>query len=202
MSRLEESSSEEEARQGPSEEPSREPSEDLLEEIRAVFGATTLPEDALAEIGRAVAQFAILEHTMFRLIQGLLGGQKSKRGERVVRTLTSEMSFRGLGDLSASLIRELHEDQVAADYKVVLKAVEAAETRRNEISHSLWGTTGAPGKKAFVRTKYTARRKKGLEFRRDELDMDDLRRNSRKIAVATFELRTFASRRLGIFTDY
>ncbi len=40
----------------------------LPEEVRALFGATALPEEALAEIGRAVVQFAILENTLVRLV--------------------------------------------------------------------------------------------------------------------------------------
>lgn len=176
----------------------------LPEEVRALFGTTSLPEEALAEIGRAVAHFAILDHTLVRLVQGLLGLQKSREGERVARVLTSELSFRGLLDLSASLIRELHGDELAEEYKAVLRTVGAAEDERNVLSHSLWGTTGHPDAvdRPFIRTKYTAKRKKGLSFRRDHLGMDDLRASARQIALATYDLRVFTSQRLGINTDY
>ena len=179
------------------------PEDQLPEEVRAAFGMTTLPDEALAEIGRAVAHFAILEHKLVRIIQGLLGLQLTSEGERVARVLTSELPFRGLLSLSASLIRELHGDELADEYNTVLKAVAAAEEERNVISHSFWGIAITPdAKKPFLRTKYTAKQKKGLTFRRDELDMDDLRVPARRIAAATHDLLMFASQRLGIFTEY
>ncbi len=132
----------------------------------------------------------------------MLGLRGSEKGERVVRALTSESSFRGLCDLSASLIRELHGDEVAEEYKPVLRAVEAAELWRNAISHSLWGTSGARAEPIFITTKYTAKRKKGVDFQREELGIDDLRRGAGKVGAATFELKAFASHELGLFVDY
>lgn len=177
---------------------------ELPDEVRAQFATTTLPNEALAEIGRAVAHFALLERTLVRVVQGLLGLQMSQEGDRVGLILTSEHSFRGLLDLSASLILELRGAELAEEYKTVLKTVAAAEEERNLLSHSLWGVTEHPHvvDKPFLRTKYTAKRRKGLTHRREQLGLDDLRANALKISLATVDLRDFASQRLGIFTDY
>ena len=68
----------------------------LPDEVRTLFATTTLRNEALAEIGRAVAHFAILERTLARVVQGLLGLQMGREGDRVGHILTSEQSFRGL----------------------------------------------------------------------------------------------------------
>lgn len=174
----------------------------LSEGLRASLINTALPDEALAEIGRAVAHFALLERTLVRLVQGLLGGDKSEQGERIVHILTSELSFRGLVDLSASLVREGYGDGIADEYKTVLKVVAVAEEERNTLLHSLWGVTSPEAQKPFIRTKYTAKRKKGLMFQREPLGVDDLRASVAKISLAVWDLRCFASKRLDIFTDY
>jgi hypothetical protein len=176
----------------------------LPDDGRALFATTTLPNEALAEIGRAVAHFAILERTLVRVVQGLLGLQMNHEGDRVGHILTSEQSYRGLLELSTSLIQELREAELAEEYKTVLKTVATAEEERNLLSHSLWGMNGAPHlvDKPLLRTKYTAKRRKGLTHRREELSLDDLRANAFKISLATVDLGNFASQRLGIFTDY
>lgn len=110
-----------------------------------------------------MVQFAILEHALVGVIQGLLGLQQSREGERVARVLTSELAFRGLLSLSASLIRELRGDELAKEYNAVLRTVTAAEEERNVLSHSLWAIMGAPdAEKPFFRTKYTAKLLRGL----------------------------------------
>ncbi len=114
------------------------------DEVRALFAKTTLPDEALAEIGRAVAHFALLERTLVRVVQGLLGLQMSRKGERVAHILTSEQFFRGLLDLSASLIHELRGAETAEEYKAVLKTVAVAEEEKYLLSHSLWGSQGPP----------------------------------------------------------
>ena len=56
---------------------------------------TAVPQEFLAEIGRVVATFALLEYELIQLIHLLLGTERN-----VSRILTSELPFRGLQGLS------------------------------------------------------------------------------------------------------
>lgn len=163
-----------------------------MEDYLKYSHTTAVPEEFLVEIGRAVANFALLEWQLIQLIHLLLRTERN-----ITRILTSELSFRGLQDLSMALVKEVFGDKEAEEYKQVLKLVSQAEAERNIVSHSLWGSGLSNGKKVVIRTKITAKRRKGLSKQRQELTGDDLRAIARKISVAIHELDLFRSR-LGV----
>ena len=77
-----------------------------------------------------------------------------------------------------------------------------AESDRNNVLHSRWGFRSyEDGKSTVIRTKYTAKRRKGLDFQREELTAADLKAMAHNISVASHEIAVFAGH-LGIKTGY
>lgn len=157
------------------------------EEIKVLHKCTALSRDFLVEIGRITTHFALLERDFIALIHTLLGLR-----ENVARTITSELSFRGLQQLASSLIKEMLPHR-AQKLKEILKQVGVAETKRNYVSHSLWGAapTGVGEEPRVVRTKYTAKQNRGLHFSREELTAADLYRIAQEISIAAYDVETF-----------
>lgn len=157
------------------------------DDIKAIHKCTALSDDFLAEIGRITAHFALLEKDFISLAHTLLNVP-----ENIAITITSELSFRALQNLVASLVKELiseKSDELAA----ILKNVVKAEERRNQVSHSLWGAAlrKTPGEYRVVRTKYSAKQKKGLHFAREELTVPDLYAIARDISIAAYDVEKF-----------
>lgn len=144
---------------------------------------TVLPDWYLAEIGRVVANFAILENELSSLIHGLLGTK-----EEITRIVTSELSFRNLVDMSASLMMKLHESKDVERYKVILKMIGEAEQNRNNIVHSLWRAGLSIG---VTRTKHTAKRSKGLQLQSKKYQLEDLQDVAIQIVRTIRELKQF-----------
>ncbi len=159
------------------------------DEIKAIHKMTALSEDFLAELGRITAHFALLENDLIALTHRLLG-----LPENLARSITSELSFRSLQQLAASLLRERFPARVPA-LGDVLALVSKAEEKRNAIVHSLWGAgqKNKDGHFVVVRTKYTAKQKKGLNFLREELTLSELRGIAREISVAAYEVEAFCA---------
>ena len=152
-------------------------------ELMAASRTTAVPPEFLAEIGRVVANFALLEYEFYILIHGLLGTRKE-----ISRIVTSELSFRNLLGLSASLVKEIHGEEEAERFKETLKLASEAEEERNRIIHSVWGGGGSGN---VVRSKHTARRAKGLSFQREEYSQEDLSATARKISRVIFCVERF-----------
>lgn len=157
------------------------------DEIKAIHKCTALSDDFLTEIGRITAHFALLERDLTDLIHLLLG-----LPENVARTITSELSFRGLQQLAASLAKE-RVPAKSEGLKDVLKRVGKAEEKRNYISHSIWGAarTKAGEERKVVRSKFSAKLHKGLHFTREELKVSELRAIATEISVAAFDVEAF-----------
>ena len=157
------------------------------DEIKIILKHTAVPDNFLAEIGRVTAHFALLEYDLIELTHQLLGLSRN-----MARAITSELSFRGLQQLAASLLRERFPSEVEK-FESVLAKVSKAEERRNTVSHSLWGDGGKSkdGERVIVRTKYTAKQKNGLKFVRQELTASDLRGVAYQISIAAYEVEQF-----------
>jgi hypothetical protein len=153
-----------------------------IKEVLVMSRTTAVPEVLLTEIGRVVANFALLENELFILIHWLLGTDKE-----ISRIVTSELSFRNLLDLSASLVKQVHDTDAAIEYGQVLKLVSEAEEERNRIIHSRWGAGGHHA----VRTKHTAKRGKGHTMQREQYMKDDLYAVAYKISSAIFAVESF-----------
>lgn len=106
--------------------------DEFIEQFAGIRTTAVQPE-FLEEIGRAVANFALLEYELFLLIHGLLGTEVE-----ISRIITSELFFRNLLDLSTSLIKQIHGDSIVQKYKDILKTITEAEKKRNLIVHSIW----------------------------------------------------------------
>lgn len=158
-------------------------------DIRSVVHRTTLGPEYLAEIGRITVHFALLEWELIQLVHLLLSTNRNK-----TRIIVSQLSFQRLQDLSASLVKEVCGAEAAEEYREVLKLISKSVEERNAISHSMWGMSGGgTSDRVAIRTKFTARRSKGLRFQREELAVEDLHEIACDISTAIFELSAFRS---------
>ena len=148
---------------------------------------TAVSDDFLAEIGRITAHFALLERDMIELVHNLLGLKP-----RLARAITSELSFRGLQQLAASLLREQQPEKVE-QFEKILNRSSKAEEKRNSIQHSLWGSGQfrKDGTPLVIRTKFTAKQRKGLNFVREEMSVQDLRKIAHEISIAAYDVEMF-----------
>lgn len=144
--------------------------------------SSTLSEKHLAEIGRVTVQFALLEFHIRELVHWLLD-----RPSNVAAVITSELSFRNLYQLASALIKE-RSPELSAEFRLILKAVSMAEDRRNQISHSLWGSGGGA---VAVRTKYSAKVGRGLHLAREEMTAEDIFQVSALVSVAAYDVESF-----------
>jgi hypothetical protein len=101
--------------------------------------------------------------------------------------LVSELSFKNLIDLSSSLIKKVHGDDIALQYKEILKTVTEAEEKRNLIVHSTWGTAMTH----VIRSKITAKRSKGLSFQHEKYTKEDLENVALLISRAILSVEIF-----------
>lgn len=150
---------------------------------------TAIGPEFLLEIGRITVHFSLLEWELIDLVHRLLG-----LPIRRARTITSELSFRGLQQLASSLVKERRPNR-SEEFKTILKKVSACEDKRNFVSHSVWGSGGltSDGLQIVIRTKYTAKQKDGLKFMRQQMTAGDLQKIAREISIAAFDLEVFAT---------
>lgn len=153
------------------------------EELDLLELTTLVPDHYLVEIGRVVANFAILEKELSSLIHCLLG-----TNEDVTQIVTSELSFRNLLDLSASLVKQLHSPKETELFKATLKLVEKAEEKRNLIVHSIWKVGFDWG---VTRSKNTAKRGRGLQTQNEFYSLEDLQIVAVQIVRARRAVRIF-----------
>ena len=156
---------------------------------KAMFKATAVADQSLTEIGRITVHFALLEWTLLDLTHRLLGLPK-----RRARAITSELSFRNLQNLASSLLKERRPNR-SKEFDEILRRVSACEEKRNVISHSLWGSGGfnSDGTQVIVRTKYTAKQKRGLNFVRQELTGEQLYEIAREISITAYDVEVFGA---------
>ncbi|HET9767646.1 MAG TPA: hypothetical protein VFS60_12405, partial [Thermoanaerobaculia bacterium] len=158
---------------------------------RVAMRSTALDDESLSEVGRIVANFALLEVYLLVLIHGLL-----KVPPSLGRLITTEQPFRSLVALAANLVRERSDPAIQTEFRGVLTRIRSAEQRRNQIVHSVWG-----GAEHYVlRTKYSAKESKGLVVRRERMTVADLHQVAYDIAEASLELERFTNRQ-GIGTS-
>jgi hypothetical protein len=143
---------------------------------------TAVQPEFLEEIGRVVANFALLEYELFLLIHGLLGTEPE-----ISRIVTCELSFKNLIELSSSLIKQIHGESVLQKYKEILKAVIEADEKRNLVVHSQWGSAQTH----IIRSKTTAKRAKGLNVQREKYTKADLENVVLVISKAILSVEIF-----------
>jgi hypothetical protein len=156
-------------------------------DARAIFKLSALPDDALRELGRVTAHFALLEYDLIELIHFLL-----RLDAGSARAITSEQSFRGLQNLAFSLVKARREDQEQR-FREILKLVATAEEKRNVVAHSLWGVGGTShnGSVSIIRTKYTAKQRAGLKLSRQIMTSADIQQIAMEVSIAAYEVERF-----------
>ena len=158
----------------------------MEDKYKWIVCTTALSNDALAEIGRITATFALLELCLHKLIYYLMGSH-----EETSLIVTSELSFNNLQTLAMSLAIEHNEkkritNDILEKLKDTMKSTSTAEQLRNTISHSTYGSSCND---KVIRTKYTAKRKKGLSFQREEMHINDIHDISKVISCASFDIK-------------
>ena len=156
---------------------------------KAILKATAVGNESLIEIGRITVHFALLERALLDLTHRLLG-----LPERRARAITSELSFRNLQHLTSSLLKERRPAR-SNEFDEILRRVSVCEEKRNVISHSLWGSGGfkSDGTQIIIRTKYTAKQKRGLKFVRQELTGEQLYKIAREISIVAYDVEVFGA---------
>ena len=159
----------------------------MRDDIKAMLSSSAVSEEFLVEIGRITVHFALLEKILIDLTHRLLS-----LPENMARSITAELSFRGLQQLAYSLLKERLPSKIE-EFADILKRVGKCEEKRNAITHSLWGagTSGTDGKQLVIRTKYSAKQKKGLDFVRKEMTIDDLNDIAREISIVASDIKVF-----------
>lgn len=170
----------------------------LMDDLRKIAHTTAVSDEFLAEIGRIVLNYAILENAVKELIQELL--------QMEVETgiiITSEMSFRNLLNLASSLVCDICSEDEQIVFDEVLKLASSAEEERNQIVHSLWGfyTDKNTGEDIATRLKYTARRGKGLTEKMVPYKLQNLRDVAHRMSIASYEIEKFKDRIVSSFEE-
>lgn len=114
--------------------------------------------------------------------------------EDLARMVTAELSFRGLQNLSSSPVKERYPARLN-EFREILKCMGNSEAKRNAVSHSLWCVTmcRTRSEPVTVRTKYSAKQNRGLDFSREEMTVQDLRVISEEISIAAYDGEVFCS---------
>lgn len=145
-----------------------------------------VPTQHLIHIGDVVASFALLELA----IQSLVGSLIAEH-QRVGQIITAELSFKNLRALAISLYLDRHgEDGDYSKLKSLMKEAGEIEGTRNNIIHSIWAA--GKDKDHITRIKTTAKEKKGLAFKFEELSSSDLENFAQKIQQCAGNIQSFA----------
>jgi len=144
-----------------------------------------IPSKYLEKIGDITVSFAILENEIEYFIWALLG-----TNHFIEQIITVELSFKKLRALLVSLYKERYGEN--DNYKKMRDLMNRAgkiEEKRNQITHSLWGT----GKDidSVTRMKTTAKEKCGLRTKFELITVSDLEKIARDIKKLAREIQDF-----------
>jgi len=94
-----------------------------------------ITDDHLRAIGIVTVQFSVLEMKIRYLVWRLM----NCKTESVARLITAELGFRQLVQLFSSLYKRGTKDKDGLmKLKILLKQIDGASKKRNEMIHSLW----------------------------------------------------------------
>jgi len=139
-----------------------------------------IPSKFLEQIGDITVSFAMLEMNIKILIGSLIGEH-----QRIGQIITADLAFKSLRPLAIGLYKERHGKD--ADFNTLdelMKRVETAAEKRNQITHSFWAASNIAD--TITRVKPIARVKHGFDFHFVALSESDL------VAIA-LELKTLAA---------
>jgi len=128
-----------------------------------------IDEEFLKEIGHITVSFSLLEDILRIFIIALLN-----ESQVVGKAITAEVSFRGLKALAVTLFKEkVGENEDFVTLKKIIKKLNAIEKKRNQITHSTWGTEDQ-NPAMVTRIKDTAKANHGFKCLFEEYTTDDL----------------------------
>lgn len=152
--------------------------------------ASELPNKHLKVIGLITVNFALLEYSISIGVWKLLGAEQHQDFGKVI---TSELSFTNLVALFSSLFNYLFEDKSSKyEIKSLLKKAMEAQTKRNNIIHSIY--IGNKKKCKVIRVKTTAKLHKGLIYKLDSLTVKELNEDAEFIAEVSANIQQFVAR--------
>ncbi|MGA3288136.1 MAG: hypothetical protein ABSD46_12000 [Bacteroidota bacterium] len=125
-------------------------------------------KDHLLHIGDMTVSFALLEAEIQSLVWILIA-----EGQRIGQIVTAELSFRSLRALVISLYLERYgEDSNYSTLKGFMDKAATLESRRNQITHSIWGVGNDP--QSITRMKASAKEKHGFQFQVEDIQVQGL----------------------------
>jgi len=139
-----------------------------------------VPNEHLKHIGDITVSFAMLE-SVIQFFTWMLFADNQRIGQIV----TSELSFNKLRALLISLYLERYrEDDDFKTLRSLMQRAAAAEEKRNQITHSMWGAGGDAD--TITRIKTTAKEKHGFRFHDENI-------SSEKLSSFVIEIKGLAS---------
>lgn len=146
--------------------------------------------DHLRVIGSIAVNFALLESTVSFFVWELIGTE-----QKVGQIVTAEISFRTLLDIFGSIYRhKVTDTNGLAEIDTLLARCGQAEEKRNAVMHSVWAVGHSPS--TVMRFKTTAKRKRGFDFKSQEMSVNDLDAIAEELAEAAGDIRGFGIRTL------
>lgn len=133
----------------------------------------------LESIGRMTVDFAMLEHSLSFFIWQLMGYKQF-----VGQAVTAQLSFRQLIDIFASLFRLCIGNNTKL--KEIVRSLNHAAKRRNQIVHSFWGAGGKQG--LSMRFKITAKAKNGLQHQSEKVTVEDIQKFAEEIESLSYKM--------------
>ena len=120
--------------------------------------ATSVSDSFLDALGAVIINFSALEHSLSVMIWLLLDDREGK-ATRPYRIVTSQLSFRQLLNVFATLCRERPELN-HEELETLVHDCDKVNERRNSILHSLWVQGTPSGSPQAESTRHIARLKK------------------------------------------
>lgn len=146
-----------------------------------------VPEQHLTHIGDITVSFALLESTIQSLVGSLI-----YEHQRIGQIITAELSFKSLRALLITLYIERHgEDDDFVRLREFMRCAAAVEEKRNQITHSIWGT--GEDAKTITRIKTTAKEKYGIRFQFESFKAEELKAVALEIRRLAEELQQLHS---------
>jgi len=168
------------------------PKEDIKSQKKESSLKHPVPSKHLEKIGDITVSFALLEIYIKSFIESLLGFH-----QRISQIITAELSFRNLRALLISLYKERYgEDNNFKIARDLMNRAGKIEEARNQIAHSFWGA----GKDVYsiTRIKTTAKEKYGLQFKFENIKVNDLAKIADDIKKLASEIMDFNFALMGI----
>src|SRR6266542_4330337 len=149
-----------------------------------------LSDEHLRMLGGITERFQFLELTLAVFSWSLIGQEQP-----IGQIVTAQMSFKNLCTLVGSLVQHrIADSALQEEARKLLARAAKVEEDRNRIIHSMWGVRDDPLPAIIVRIKITARGKKGLDFKTEQMTVDMLKTVANKVQRTAQEVLAFMAK--------